>query len=303
MKGIDISRWNGWPFNAVTEKGYKESDFVVVKATQGTSYGHTDYFAKAMARANKDGKLLGAYHYAAGNDATKEADYFVSVVKPYIGKAILVLDWEKGDNKAWGSKTWAKTFCDRVKAKTGCTPLIYTGMDGCKQCASCTSYPLWFCGYPKNANSWTVPAWPKKYTTSPWKDWSIWQFTSGAGKLDRNTTKLTKADWQKLAGVKAAAKAPAKAAAPKATATAAPKGTTLALAVDTIKGKYGTGAARQKALGSRYAEVQNFINYIAVAPATTLAREVRAGKYGDGEVRKTVLGKRYNAVQKIVNRA
>lgn len=299
MKGIDVSRWNAWPFNSVTEKGYKESDFVIVKATQGVSYAKTDYFTKAIERTIKDGKLAGAYHYAAGNSAEKEADYFISVVKPYLGKIILALDWEKGDNKSWGSKVWAKNFLDRVKAKTGITPFLYTGMDGCKQCAACSSYPLWYAGYPRNINSWAVPAWPAKYKIAPWSAYKIWQFTSGAGKLDRNTSKMDKAEWIRCAGGKAEAP---KATAPEPAKKATAKSTTLALAKEVMLGKYGTGAERKKALGSRYKEVQTFLNYIAIAPAATLAKEVKAGKYGNDETRKIVLGKRYAAVQKLVNK-
>jgi len=68
-----------------------------------------------------------------------------------------------------------------------------------------------------------------------------------------------------------------------------------------MQGKYGNGTARKQALGSRYDEVQDFINHISTASAQTLAQEVLAGKYGNGDTRKTVLGSRYNEVQAIVN--
>ena len=68
-----------------------------------------------------------------------------------------------------------------------------------------------------------------------------------------------------------------------------------------VQGKYGNGTARKQALGSRYGEVQDFINHISTASAQTLAQEVLAGKYGNGDTRKTVLGSRYNEVQAIVN--
>lgn len=296
MKGIDISRWNAWPFNDVTENGYQDSDFVIVKATQGTSYSRTDYFEKAIERVLADGKLGGAYHYAAGGDAKKEADYFLKIVKPYIGKIVLALDWERGDNKAWGSKSWPEIFCERIKEKTGAYPLIYTGMEGAKHCAACADHcPLWFCGYPVNANSWDVPAWPRKYTTAPWSEWTIWQYTSGRGRLDRNTTMLKKTDWAKLiGGAKTSTTAPAP--------VAAANKSTLDLAVEVMQGVHGSGAARKRSLGASYTKVQNLINYIAVAPTATLAREVLAGKYGNGDQRKIVLGRRYNAVQRLVNR-
>ena len=75
----------------------------------------------------------------------------------------------------------------------------------------------------------------------------------------------------------------------------------LTLAVGVMQGKYGTGEARKKALGSRYDEVQSFINHIYSASNQTLANEVLQGKYGSGDVRKAVLGSRYELVQKLVN--
>jgi LysM repeat protein len=66
-------------------------------------------------------------------------------------------------------------------------------------------------------------------------------------------------------------------------------------------GRYGAGDARKAALGSRYDEVQGFIDHIYDATAYDLATEVLAGKYGNGDTRKIVLGSRYNEVQSIVN--
>lgn len=197
MKGIDISRHDNYPLNVVPKKAFAESDFVIVKATQGTSYKYTSYFYSQIALAEKSGKLLGAYHYAAGGDPEKEAAYFLSVVKKYIGKAILCLDWESMQNKSWGSKSWCKTFIDYVKQKTGVTCFLYTGLDGCKQNEALVGkVPLWFAGYPDSRSSWSVPTF--KYNTSPWK-YTIWQYTSSGEKCDRNTTAMTKSQWLKYA--------------------------------------------------------------------------------------------------------
>ena len=202
LKGIDISHHNGWPFNDTTEKAYQESDFVVVKATQWMSaYKWESYFGNAIERSLKDGKLSAGYHYATGLTAEKEADYFVSVVRPYLGSIVLALDWEKIDNSSWGSKTWCKKFCDRVYTLTGIYPFLYTGMDGCKANGCLADIcPLWFAGYPDNRNSWDVPAFPERYSIGEWKEWKIWQYTSSGEKIDRNTARLTKAEWKKYCG-------------------------------------------------------------------------------------------------------
>lgn len=201
MKGIDIyhgdSTSEGSKLKAVPEKAYKESDFVIVKATQGVSYKYTSFFYKMIDRVINDGKLAGAYHYAAGNDPVKEADYFLKIVKDYIGKIMLCLDWEGTQNSKFGNKTWCTAFINRVKEKTGITCTLYTGEDGCKQNISLAGkVPLWFAGYPKpQATGWTVPKW--KYNLGKWGMPLIWQYTSTNEKCDRNTSSMKKDDWQK----------------------------------------------------------------------------------------------------------
>lgn len=203
MRGIDTYHGEGrndhYPLKSIPQKAFNDSDFVIVKASQGTSYGYQDFFKETIEAAEKAGKLIGAYHYASGKDATKEADYFLARVKPYIGKALLCLDWEATQNKAWGSKTWCKKFIDRIKEKTGITCILYTGEDGIKHNASLANkVPLWFAGYPNpNYNGWVLPKF--KYDISPWKTWSIWQYTSSGERIDRNTCKLTRSEWLKMA--------------------------------------------------------------------------------------------------------
>lgn len=86
-------------------------------------------------------------------------------------------------------------------------------------------------------------------------------------------------------------------------ADSAPTGTTLELVYRTMKDEFGKGNIRKQNLGSRYNEVQSFINHISSASAETLAKEVWTGKYGDDEIRKVVLGARWDEVMKIVNRS
>lgn len=292
MRGIDISHHNGWPFDTETAKAYEGSDFVIIKATQGVSYKYVGYFAPAVQKALADGKLVGAYHYAGGNDAIQEADYFVSVITPYLGKVVVALDWEQGQNKAWNKdKNWCKRFVDRVRLKTGLTCFVYTGMDGIPYCQNLANkVPLWFAGYPKDENSWAIPRWPSYYSVSPWTHYTIWQFTCGGNKIDRDITNLKPSDWRKYAGNDT-----------NASDEVTPAGKTLDLVYDTILGKYGNGEARKQMLGTRYYEVQNFINHIVKSDVLTLAEETLSGKFGNGDTRKIVLGDRYTAVQKKVN--
>ena len=93
MNGIDIARY---------QKGINLSvvpcDFVIVKASQGSSEYVYPTFKEQIEQAESLGKLLGVYHYASQGGAIPEAEKFLRTVDKYIGKAILCLDWEKDDN-------------------------------------------------------------------------------------------------------------------------------------------------------------------------------------------------------------
>lgn len=117
MNGIDISSWQrGIDLAAVP------CEFVIVKATEGTSYLNP-YCGENLRQAEGLGKKLGVYHFAGGGNPDAEAEYFAANVKNCIGKAILVLDWEIQD--APNGTEWAKRWLDRVYEITRVKPIIY----------------------------------------------------------------------------------------------------------------------------------------------------------------------------------
>lgn len=89
------------------------------------------------------------------------------------------------------------------------------------------------------------------------------------------------------------------------------------LAKEVIAGKYGNGADRRNALGSRYSEVQSRVNQIlsgnnskpveAPKPTTPsvdileLVKKTIRGDFGNGEDRRKALGANYDEVQRQVN--
>ena len=82
-----------------------------------------------------------------------------------------------------------------------------------------------------------------------------------------------------------------------------PSGSTLDLVYHVLKNGLN-GAAREEYCGTRFREVQDFINHIYETSDQTLAEEVKSGRYGNDPVRKTVLdacGGRYQAVQDIID--
>ena len=305
LKFVDV--YSGSGVALATEPN---SQGTIVKMTQGI--GYVNPIANAQyAAAKKAGRLLGAYHYAGGNDPVKEANYFISNIKNYVGEAVLILDWESNQNSAYGSKTWAKTFTDEVHRLTGVYPLVYASISALGQVASCASTcGLWVAGYPTNNHSWDVPdfnAYCKRfgYSIAPWKTYTLWQFTGG--DMDRSVAAVDAAGWKKIANPSGKADptpAPSKPSKPAGYSIA---GKSLEqLATDVVNGKVGSGASRQSTLGAFYNSVQAIVNERLKSISATeshkiLASEVKAGRLGNGDTRKHLLGSYYNAVQAIIN--
>lgn len=295
LKGIDISGHNGWPFNSVTEAGYIESDFVIVKATQGTGYV-TPHFTDMVARVANDGKLLGFYHYAGGCDATAEAEHFWSVVNPYNRIGIPVLDFEAYQNApAWNDEDWPLAFVTRYHELSGVWPMVYVSAAYRHKVAECADYcALWVAGYPHS----NIMTWEKNlnftYKINPWKAWTVWQFTS-AGRLDRNWGNLTREGWNRIAIGDSAIMNDGSAA-----ETVKPESIADLLECILI-GMYGVADERREALGIAYSALQAEINALSFGSADELAYKTLAGMYGAGEQRKCILGSRYEEVQQKLN--
>ena len=217
LYGYDISKWQS------VGTGDSAKDFVIFKATEGSGYVDSSC-DKHYQRAKSKGKLLGVYHFARPDlnkgtaGAKAEAAYFVKNCKGYIGQAILVLDWEQPGTT--GQVSWAKAWLDEVYRLTGVRPLIYMSasvVNGNNWSSISGNYGLWIAGYPsaynvKNPPTPTVKNMP--YKIGSWKFWAIWQYSSGAGTLDRNIANMDKTAWDKYAGSKPVAAQPAPAPTP-----------------------------------------------------------------------------------------
>ena len=182
LKGIDIASW---------QKGINvgtngvAADFVIIKATGGTGYINPDC-DRAFQQAINSGKKVAVYHYAHEigfqGTAQQEADFFLKNVQGYIGKAILILDWES-DNK--GDVAWAKAWFDHVQSKTGVKPLFYTYTSVLNSynfsSIANADYGLWIANYGSDAvQGYSQPNPP----ASPyWKSTVMYQYTSN-GRLN-----------------------------------------------------------------------------------------------------------------------
>ena len=154
LRVVDEASWQDGIDNTILD-----CDAVIVKATQGT--GYINPICDSLYQAAKSaGKLLGVYHYASGGNATAEADFFLDNIQGYIGEAMLVLDWESGENAQWGNPNWCKEFCDRVSARTGINPVVYVQNSAVDQVANLTNNGLWIAQYADNN--------PMGWVDSPW---------------------------------------------------------------------------------------------------------------------------------------
>lgn len=292
LNGIDIASYQaGLDFSKVP------CDFAIIKATQGTGYTNPDC-VRAVEQAMSLGKGVGVYHYISGGNAVAEADFFINSILNWIGKVMICLDWELDQNSAWGDESYLEQVINQVIARTGVPPMIYAPASRYNQVAEVAKRHdcgLWIAQYA-DMN-------PTGYQNTPWNEGAytcaIRQY-SGSGRLngwngDLDLDKFYGSldDFRKYYGSSSSA--------PSKPSTSGPSGTTLQLATWTMEGLYGNGADRKKNLGSRYDEVQNFINHIASADVNTLVDEVYAGMYGDGLTRQTVLGSRYDEVQGAIN--
>ena len=206
LKGIDISSWN-----AGIDPSKVDADFIIVKATGGTSYVNP-YFKQQADAVLKAGKKLGIYHYAyertGWGTAKQEAAHFLKYFEPYIGKAIPVLDFEADAQSL--PITWPSEWL-HIVAMTGATPWFYAYASylNSRDHSVLHRYPLWMASYLTKYSG-------KGYQSNPEQIWGIggwskltcYQYTSQGrisgwnGNLDLNVFYGTTADWDAMCGGK-----------------------------------------------------------------------------------------------------
>lgn len=296
LNGVDIANYQA----GINIAAMTTTDFVIVKATQGKWYTSPS-FVKQYSDAKSAGKLLGIYHYAEGGDYKAEADYFLKTIGDRVGEAILCLDWEDTDNPTFNSgkdNAWIKNWCDYIAKKTNVNPLVYIQASALSRVSGIGDYGLWVAQYANyNRTDYQATPWNEgAYSCAIRQYSSTGRITGYSKNIDLDKFYGDATAWKKYANPGNAKPVNGGSSKPSTSS-----GSILDLVAGVMQGKYGNGDARKAALGTRYDDVQNMINHIATASASTLANEVKAGKYGNGDIRKTVLGSRYTEVQNIVN--
>jgi lysozyme len=121
-QAVDVSQYQGninW--NAV------DVPIAIIKMSGGDDGLYTDSKANAnYYGAKAAGKALGLYHFAGGGNPENEADFFIAACSPLEKDDVLILDWEIEDVQP---VEWCRRFIQRVKDRTGVTPLLYTNQN------------------------------------------------------------------------------------------------------------------------------------------------------------------------------
>ena len=219
LNGIDISHWQG-----DIDLSRINADFVFMKATQG-NYMVDSCFKRFADQALSLGMRIGLYHFVDTSiSAEEQAQYFIDNVQPYIGQAVLMLDWENSSstpNNLNAGPAFAKRFLDYVYEKTGVRPLVYMSRAVVHSydwsSVADSGYGLWVArylysnidasanGYVSNPSHGTY----QNYGTSDFGAWgsdvTMYQYTSSgrldgySGNLDLDVFYGSGADWDKLA--------------------------------------------------------------------------------------------------------
>lgn len=189
--------------------------FVIIKCTRAASSVNACFkpWAEILTKMNIPWM---AYHYLNNDEAkagaNAEADFFIKQMAPYIGKAGIALDYEGKEHGFAVGPAYAKAWLDRVKEKTGVTPLIYTQQSAVHTLGEIqkAGYPLWVAKYGKNERRTSLMdlADINAGDISPYTKAAIIQYSSNtilpgyAGVLDVDIFYGSEADFRALAAVR-----------------------------------------------------------------------------------------------------
>jgi len=204
---IDISSWQTGMNLDTMYKRNPDLNGVIVKVTQGTSYVNPpakEWLEWLMSK----NKPFGVYHFLDLYGGVAEAQHFVNTIQPYIGKGILVIDYE--GNAVRKGAGYLKECLDEVYRLTNVKPFVYcsqsiTQTNGFDKIAA-AGYPLWMAQYAdyNPVHGFLEKPW-QKGSVKPFDKYWMHQYTSCGylngwdGRLDFDLFYGTELDWRKLA--------------------------------------------------------------------------------------------------------
>lgn len=146
---------------------------IIHKATIGTAKLDPGY-VKRKEEARKRGYLWGSYHWGVAGEPEKQADFYIDTVKPGADE-LIALDLEDAQSRTLMNVDEAVRFVERVKARTGRYPLLYTNHSSAKLIASrykdsvLAKTPLWYARFKAKVTDFPPGVWPT---------YTLWQFSS-----------------------------------------------------------------------------------------------------------------------------
>lgn len=146
---------------------------MIHKATVGTVRLDPQYLLRKK-EAKRRGLLWGSYHWGVSGDAAAQADFYIDTVQP-ADDELMALDLENVTDDALMSAQEALVFIERVEARTGRYPVLYTNHASAKILSERFSdsafqeTPLWYARFKPAVTD---------FPTGLWKTYTLWQFSS-----------------------------------------------------------------------------------------------------------------------------
>jgi lysozyme len=230
MFGIDINHYTDSDDFSFSQLRDQHVRFVQMKTSQGSGYRDDNFpiFWKLAGQLTGEQKIFrGPYHFlTAGADGRQQADWFLmhlnkaGGLQPDDMAPGVDLEWDvyrsTGKLDHWKDKgaqyiiDTALSCLDRIREKTGRTPILYTGkswfgqrtvpLDRFKEFAG---YPLWVFDYDPVRKIEEKPLLPDASISA-----TLWQFTSSASipvsygsGVDASIFYGTEADFRKTFGM------------------------------------------------------------------------------------------------------
>ena len=190
INGIDISQHQ----DNITDDQWQQIkgagiQFVFARVSLGSCCDHDANYVNNFNRAIAAGIPIGPYavgyphtNMSDPNDAANEANYLISLMRPYYqGSGLMlrpVLDIELpidlSLSKSFVSQ-WVVKWATTIKEGLGVDPIIYTGSyyAASELNSTVTPYPLWIANY-----NYAPPSTPPASQYVPWSSWKFWQHSS-----------------------------------------------------------------------------------------------------------------------------
>lgn len=175
LLGVDISN-----YQAGIDLAAVDPDFVIVMATQGDWFVNP-CFDEQVRSALALGRPTGVYHYADGSGVGAEVGHFFDVAGGLLnaGEVFWAVDWEAGQNGAWGDEAYLQGLVEEIKARAGRRGLLYASSNAYPYAVqAATDSVRWVAQYASSD--------PVGWDTAPWSDgsWSadMHQYT-GTGRV------------------------------------------------------------------------------------------------------------------------